>query len=210
MVTVRSDEERVQSIINFFKDYKFYIFSFIFVTAISIGGYLFSNNLKTNQIQAAKVIYEDWQMASTQEDSDQLFEDLTVNYSNTGYSYLALLKKGSDLASDDNLEASLEIFYQLKENSDGFFGNSLINGIARTNIARISIALGKFEDALSVLEKYSSDADAYTHELKGDALSGVGSNELAIQQYQSAIEKYTDNGLRNLVELKINNLGTNE
>tara|TARA_Y100001970_G_scaffold19393_1_gene21992 strand:- start:3143 stop:3775 length:633 start_codon:yes stop_codon:yes gene_type:complete len=210
MVTVRSDEERVQSIINFFKDYKFYIFSFIFVTAISIGGYLFSNNLKTNQIQAAKVIYEDWQMASTQEDSDQLFEDLTVNYSNTGYSYLALLKKGSDLARDDNLEASLEIFYQLKENSDGFFGNSLINGIARTNIARISIALGKFEDALSVLEKYSSDEDAYTHELKGDALSGVGSNELAIQQYQSAIEKYTDNGLRNLVELKINNLGTNE
>ena len=210
MVTVRSDEERVQSIINFFKDYKFYIFSFIFVTAISIGGYLFSNNLKTNQIQAAKVIYEDWQMASTQEDSDQLFEDLTINYSNTGYSYLALLKKGSDLARDDNLEASLEIFYQLKENSDGFFGNSLINGIARTNIARISIALGKFEDALSVLEKYSSDEDAYTHELKGDALSGVGSNELAIQQYQSAIEKYTDNGLRNLVELKINNLGTNE
>ena len=210
MVTVRSDEERVQSIINFFKDYKFYIFSFIFVTAISIGGYLFSNNLKTNQIQAAKVIYEDWQMASTQEDSDQLFEDLTVNYSNTGYSYLALLKKGSDLAKNDNLEASLEIFYQLKENSDGFFGNSLINGIARTNIARISIALGKFEDALSVLEKYSSDEDAYTHELKGDALSGVGSNELAIQQYQSAIEKYTDNGLRNLVELKINNLGTNE
>ena len=210
MVTVRSDEERVQSIINFFKDYKFYISSFIFVTAISIGGYLFSNNLKTNQIQAAKVIYEDWQMASTQEDSDQLFEDLTVNYSNTGYSYLALLKKGSDLARDDNLEASLEIFYQLKENSDGFFGNSLINGIARTNIARISIALGKFEDALSVLEKYSSDEDAYTHELKGDALSGVGSNELAIQQYQSAIEKYTDNGLRNLVELKINNLGTNE
>ena len=210
MVTVRSDEERVQSIINFFKDYKFYIFSFIFVTAISIGGYLFSNNLKTNQIQAAKVIYEDWQMASTQEDSDQLFEDLTVNYSNTGYSYLALLKKGSDLARDDNLEASLEIFYQLKENSDGFFGNSLINGIARTNIARISIALGKFEDALSVLEKYSSDEDAYTHELKGDALSGIGSNDLAIQQYQSAIEKYTDNGLRNLVELKINNLGTNE
>lgn len=210
MVTVRSDEERVQSIINFFKDYKFYIFSFIFVTAISIGGYLFSNNLKTNQIQAAKLIYEDWQMASTQEDSDKLFEDLTVNYSNTGYSYLALLKKGSDLARDDNLEASLEIFYQLKENSDGFFGNSLINGIARTNIARISIALGKFEDALSVLEKYSSDEDAYTHELKGDALSGVGSNELAIQQYQSAIEKYTDNGLRNLVELKINNLATNE
>jgi len=210
MVTVRSDEERVQSIINFFKDYQLYIFSVIFVIAISVGGYLFSNNLKTNQIQAAKTIYEDWQIASSQEKSDQLFEDLTVNFSNTGYSYLALLKKGSDLAKENNLEGSLEVFYQLKESSDGFFGNNLINDIARTNIARISIALGLFEDALSVLEKYSDDEDAYTHELKGDALSGVGSNELAIQQYQSAIDKYSDNGLRNLVELKINNLETNE
>tara|TARA_B100000963_G_scaffold275689_1_gene243940 strand:+ start:52 stop:684 length:633 start_codon:yes stop_codon:yes gene_type:complete len=210
MVTVRSDEERVQSIINFFKDYQLYIFSVIFVIAISVGGYLFSNNLKTNQIQAAKMIYENWQIASSQEESDELFEDLTVNFSNTGYSYLALLKKGSDLAKENNLEGSLEVFYQLKESSDGFFGNNLINDIARTNIARISIALGLFEDALSALEKYSNDEDAYTHELKGDALSGVGSNELAIQQYQSAIDKYTDNGLKNLVELKINNLETNE
>ena len=210
MVTVRSDEERVQSIINFFKDYQLYIFSVIFVIAISVGGYLFSINLKTNQIQAAKMIYENWQIASSQEESDELFEDLTVNFSNTGYSYLALLKKGSDLAKENNLEGSLEVFYQLKESSDGFFGNNLINDIARTNIARISIALGLFQDALSALEKYSNDEDAYTHELKGDALSGVGSNELAIQQYQSAIDKYTDNGLKNLVELKINNLETNE
>ena len=117
-----------------------------------------------------------------------------------------MLKKGSDLAKENNLDESLDIFYQLKENSDGFFGNSLINGIARTNIARISIALGKFEDALAVLEKYSNDEDPYTHELKGDALSGVGNDDLALQQYQSAFEKYTDSGLRNLVELKINNL----
>tara|TARA_B100001057_G_scaffold48610_1_gene43367 strand:- start:3311 stop:3943 length:633 start_codon:yes stop_codon:yes gene_type:complete len=210
MVTVRSDEERVQSIINFFKDYQLYIFSVIFVITISVGVYLFSNNLKTNQIQASKIIYENWQIASSQEESDKLFEDLTINFSNTGYSYLALLKKGSDLAKENNLEGSLKVFYQLKESSDGFFGNNLINDIARTNIARISIALGLFEDALSALEKYSNDEDAYTHELKGDALSGVGSNELAIQQYQSAIEKYTDNGLKNLVELKINNLETNE
>ena len=44
----------------------------------------------------------------------------------------------------------------------------------------------------------------------GDALSGVGNDNLALQQYQSAFEKYSDNGLRNLVEIKINNLNTNE
>ena len=210
MVTVRSDEERVLLIINFFKDYKFYIISVVLVVTFSVGGYFFSEKVKSNQIQAAKVLYEDWQVTSVQEDREELFQNLTENYSDTGYSHLALLKRGSDLAKENNLVDSIDVFYQLKENSDGFFGNSLMNGIARTNIARISIALGNFEDALKVLEKYSNDEDAYTHELKGDALSGIGNDDLALQQYQSAFEKYTDNGLRNLVQLKINNLNTNE
>ena len=210
MVTVRSEEERIQSIINFFKDYKFYVLFIIFASAALVGGYFFSKSVKSNQIQAAKVLYEDWQVTLVQEDRDQLFQNLIENYSDTGYSHLALLKKGSDLAKENYLEESIDIFYQLKENSDGLFGNSLMNGIARVNIARISIALGKFEDALAVLEKYSKDEDAYTHELKGDALSGVGKDDLALQQYQSAFEKYTDNGLKNLVELKIKNLDTNE
>ena len=210
MVTVRSDEERVQSIINFFKDYKFYILFVILASAIFVGGYFLSKSIKSNQIKVAKVLYEDWQVSSVQADREQLFQNLTNNYPDTGYSHLALLKRGSDLAKENNLEKSMDIFYQLKENSDGFFGNSLINGLARTNIARISISLGRYEDALEVLEKYSNDEDAYTHELKGDALSGIGSTDLALQQYQNAFEKYTDNGLRSLVELKINSLSKNE
>ena len=210
MVTVRSDEERIQSIINFFKDYKFYILFIILSSAVLVGGYFFSKSVKSNQIQAAKVIYEDWQETQVDKDREQLFLNLIENYSDTGYSHLALLKKGSDLAKENNLEESLDIFFQLKENSDGYFGNNLMNAIARTNIARILIATENFDGALAVLQKYSNDEDAYTHELKGDALSGAGKDDLALQQYQSAYEKYTDNGLRNLVELKINNLNTNE
>ena len=210
MVTVRSDEERVQSIINFFKDYKFYVLSVIFVSATLVGGYFFSETIKSNQIQAAKVLYENWQQTQVPEDREKHFQNLTENYSDTGYSHLALLKRGSDLAKKNNLEESLDIFFQLKENSDGYFGNNLMNAIARTNIARILIATENFDGALAVLQKYSNDEDAYTHELKGDALSGAGKDDLALQQYQSAYEKYTDNGLRNLVELKINNLNTNE
>ena len=93
MVTVRSDEERVQSIINFFKDYKFYILAVILASAILVGGYFFSKSVKSNQIQAAKVLYEDWQETQVQEDREQLFQNLTESYSDTGYSHLALLKK---------------------------------------------------------------------------------------------------------------------
>ena len=121
MVTVRSDEERVLSIINFFKDYKFYILSVVLVITISVGGYFFSERVKSNQILAAKVLYEDWQVTSVQEDREELFQNLTENYSDTGYSHLALLKRGSDLAKENNLVESIDVFYQLKENSDGFF-----------------------------------------------------------------------------------------
>ena len=77
MVTVRSDEERVQSIINFFKDYKFYILAVILASTILVGGYFFSKSVKSNQIQAAKVLYEDWQETQVQEDREQLFQNLT-------------------------------------------------------------------------------------------------------------------------------------
>ena len=84
MVTVRSDEERVQSIINFFKDYKFYILAVILASAILVGGYFFSKSVKSNQIQAAKVLYEDWQETQVEEDREQLFQNLTESYSDTG------------------------------------------------------------------------------------------------------------------------------
>ena len=103
MVTVRSDEERVQLIINFFKDYKFYILSVILASAILVGGYFFSKSVKLNQIQAAKVLYEDWQETQVEEDREQLFQNLTENYPDTGYSHLALLKKGYDLAKENNV-----------------------------------------------------------------------------------------------------------
>ena len=101
MVTVRSDEERVQSIINFFKDYKFYILSIILASAILVGGYFFSKSVKSHQIVGAKMLYEDWQEAQVEEDREQLFLNLIENYSDTGYSHLALLKKGSDLAKEN-------------------------------------------------------------------------------------------------------------
>ena len=99
--------------------------------------------------------------------------------------------------------------YSLKTPEDSInlyktWASTYDDDFAKQNDYRSPIEIAKY------FEKYSNDEDAYTHELKGDALSGVGSSELALQQYESAFEKYTDNGLKNLVELKINSLNTNE
>ena len=206
MVEYRTDEERVQLILDYFNQYKLAIISFLLFVIISVSGYFYVTNNNKQLNSEAYSLYVQW----NENKDTALFDKLQGDYINTGFAQLALITRATLLANEGNIDDSLRLLYLVKENSDGFFGNSLMNGIARTNIARISIALGNFEDALKVLEKYSNDEDAYTHELKGDALSGVGNYDLALQQYQSAFEKYTDNGLRNLVELKINNLNTNE
>ena len=206
MVEYRTDEERVQLILDYFNQYKLAIISFLLFVIISVSGYFYVTNNNKQLNSEAYSLYVQW----SENKDTALFDKLQGDYINTGFAQLALITRATLLANEGNIDDSLRLLYLVKENSDGFFGNSLMNGIARTNIARISIALGNFEDALKVLEKYSNDEDAYTHELKGDALSGIGNDDLALQQYQSAFEKYTDNGLRNLVQLKINNLNTNE
>ena len=48
-------------------------------------------------------------------------------------------------------------------------GNKLFNKIARVSSARLLSANGELDEALKVLEKYSSSStNAYIHELTGD------------------------------------------
>ena len=54
-----------------------------------------------------------------------------------------------------NIE-SLNKFFMLIEITDGFGGNELFNKIARVNAARLLYADKKYDEALNLLEKYSS------------------------------------------------------
>ena len=55
--------------------------------------------------------------------------------------------------------------------TDGFSGNDLFNKIARVNAARLLYAEEKYDEALNLLEKYSSSSTAMIHELLGDILT---------------------------------------
>ena len=94
----------------------------------------------------------------------------------------------------------------LKEMSDGIGGNKLFNKIARINLARILYAQEKYDDALNMLDIYKSSEDALIHELIGDILSKQDKKDLAIEQYELAKEKYTNEASISIVSMKISNL----
>ena len=111
-----------------------------------------------------------------------------------------------NVANNGNLESALSDFISLKESTEGFSGNKLFNKIARINLARILIVQEKLDDALSMLDIYTSEGDAMIHEIIGDILSKQDKKELAIEQYNIAKENYTNEASISVVSMKITNL----
>ena len=172
--------------------------------------YLFNIQLtKTSNEEAAK-IYNQWISQETETKngkliSDSLFNNLVSSYKKTGYAKIALLKEASLEAKNGNLNIALEYFLALKDSTEGIGENELFNKIASINSARIMYSLEDYDGALKVLEKYSS-SNAFIHELIGDILYKQAKLDLAKEQYNLAMAKYTDDASISIISMKISNL----
>ena len=80
---------------------------------------------------------------------------------------------------------------------------------ARVSAARILLALDRYEEALKMVDTYSSSGtNGYIHELTGDILVKQNKNNLAIAQYELAAAKYSDETSKSIISMKIANTGT--
>ena len=171
-----------------------------------------SNNqiTKTNNVKAAK-IYNDWTSQETESENgkilaNKLFNQLVDTYEDSGYAQIALINQASLEAKNGNLEKALEYYEILTSSTEGYGGNKLYNKISRINTARINYALDNYDEALNVLEKYSSSSNALIHELIGDILAKQDKLDLAKEQYIIAKSKYTDETSLSIISMKISNI----
>ena len=171
-----------------------------------------SNNqiTKTNNVKAAK-IYNDWTSQETESENgkilaNKLFNQLVDTYEDSGYAQIALINQASLEAKNGNLEKALEYYEILTSSTEGYGGNKLYNKISRINTARINYALDNYDEALNVLEKYSSSSNALIHELIGDILAKQDKFDLAKEQYIIAKSKYTDETSLSIISMKISNI----
>ena len=196
---------------NFYTTNKALIIWIAVIVLITIAIFFALNQISKSNNEKAAEIYNDWMLQEIETDdgkkiSTDLFDELIVSHKKTGYTKVALLNQASsDARNGLNIE-SLNKFFMLIEITDGFGGNELFNKIARVNAARLLYADKKYDEALNLLEKYSSSSSAMIHELLGDILAKQEKIDLAVNQYLLSKDKYTDETSILIVSMKISNL----
>lgn len=196
---------------NFYNTYRALIIGITAVVVISISVFFALDRINKANNEKAAEIYNEWASQEIETDNGKkisidLFNELIESYKNTGYTKLALLNQASSDARNGLNVESLNKFLMLIELTDGFGGNDLFNKIARVNAARLLYADKKYDEALNLLEKYSSSSSAMIHELLGDILSKQEKTDLAKNQYLLAKDKFTDETSTSIVSMKISNL----
>ena len=207
MVEYRTDEERVQLILDYFNQYKLAIISFLLLGIISVSGYFYFTNKSKKINSEAYSIYIQW----NENKDGALFDRLQGDYINTGFAQLALITRATLLANEGDIDDSLRLLYLVKDNSDGFFGNKFLNFVSKINIARLELSKKNFEMALIILESINTNEINPTVKiLIGDALFGLQRYDLSKKAYLEAQKLSQINEEIAIIKSKLKQLETEQ
>ena len=214
MNNVYENNMRFVPFLKFLDKYKKIIVAIFILVILAITFFIVSNQIEKQNNEEASVIYSKWleELSNENPSLDNLntiLNQLLEDYKNTGYTKLALLSKANMDAKSNKFNQALENFNILIDLTDGFGGNKIFNKMARVSAARILLSLDRYEEALKMVDTYSSSGtNGYIHELTGDILVKQNKNNLAITQYELAAAKYSDETSKSIISMKIANIGT--
>ena len=214
MNNVYENNMRFVPFLKFLDKYKKIIVAIFILVILAITFFIISNQIEKQNNEEASVIYSEWleELSNENPNLDNLntiLNQLLEDYKNTGYTKLALLSKANMDAKSNEFNQALENFNTLIDLTDGFGGNKIFNKMARVSAARILLTLDRYEEALKMIETYSSSGtNGYIHELTGDILVKQNKSNLAIAQYELAAAKYSDETSKSIISMKIANIGT--
>ena len=212
MNNVYENNMRFVPFLKFIDKYKNVLILVAVLIVGSIAYFVVNNQIEKNKSEQASIVYKEWIQEISLENPDndnfnKLLDIFLDDFKSTGYTQLALLSKANLDAKSNDYEGSLNNFKKLIKITDGLNGNKIYNKIARVSAARLLLSMDKYEDALSMIDLYSSsETNGYIHELTGDILLQQDKIDLAITQYKKAEKKYNDESSRTIISMKIANI----
>jgi predicted negative regulator of RcsB-dependent stress response len=212
MNNVFENNIRFLPLLKFLDKYKILLISLTILLLGIIVFFVINNQIQDKKSEQASDLYKEWLTIFSEDNPDtveinKMLKIFLNDYKKTGYTKLALLSKANLDAKLENYEESIKNFKEIIELTNGYSGNKIFNKIARVSASRLLLSSDKYEEALQMLDIYSSsDTNAYIHELMGDILYKQQKNELAMSQYEMAAQKYTDETSKSIISMKISNI----
>ena len=212
MNNVYENNIRFLPLLKFLDKYKILLISLTILLLGIIVFLVINNQIQDKKSEQASDLYKEWLTIYSEDNPDtveinKMLKIFLNDYKITGYTKLALLSKANLDAKLENYEESIKNFKEIIELTNGYSGNKIFNKIARVSASRLLLSSDKYEEALQMLDIYSSsDTNAYIHELMGDILYKQQKNELAMSQYEMAAQKYTDETSKSIISMKISNI----
>jgi len=201
-----TEEQQVEYIKKWWKENgKAVIVGVVLGFSAILGVRAYLNHVET-QRQQASIAYEGLKMAEQQKAEDLVSrgEQIVEKFPDTPYAAMASLalarahvEKGELAAAGNRLQWVIEHESQPD-----------IVHVARLNLARVLLAEGKTDRALSLLADVKMEAYAPVYqELRGDIYVAKMQPDLAKTAYAAALESLGDNGDRQILQMKLDDLG---
>ena len=202
------EQEQIDELKSWWKQYQKLVFLVIIAAAITIGGIQAWRYYQTRQALEAGELYSQLQGAAVNADQKKV-QDIAAllvdKYPRTGYTvFAALAGAKAALGSGDATEAKSRLQWVIDSGRD-----DAARDIARLRLAAVLLNDKKYDEAIVLLEvKHGETLDALYADLKGDVLTAQGNGSEARKAYQLALDKSeAKSNYRALIQIKLDSLG---
>lgn len=215
MVELRSEEEQLDAVKRWWKENGMSLIAGIVLATAGVFGWNTWQDYQQGQAEAASMRYQqlvnmtagnelnEEQLASARE----MVSELTDEHGNTLYAELALLLDARLAVQQGNLEGARTALESAADSSRRY-----VQSLAWLRLARIELADGNPEQALTLLDEPISDTlAAQRANVRGDAFAAQGDTEAAREAWNTALQlaQTQDQPLYG-VQFKLDDLGAEE
>jgi predicted negative regulator of RcsB-dependent stress response len=203
----QSEQEQVEEIKKWWAEYGSTIVTGLLLGIAILVGFRYWQHYKTEQAGQASSIYSQMLTSLRTGQNEQVSGkalQLIEQYPGTPYASLASMVQARLYTESSQVDKAVEQLDWVIKNTrqDG------IANVARLRLARLQLAQGDANAALSTLEQDTSDSFSAAHEvLKGDIYVKLNEKEKAREAYEKAIaSKEIGNEMQLLLQMKIDDL----
>ncbi|MEZ5535767.1 MAG: tetratricopeptide repeat protein [Thiolinea sp.] len=202
MTDYKTDEEKAEELKKWWKENGTSVIAGVALAVAGLFGWEYWQNYKTGTAEAASALYTQAQNEADQAVSLQQYARVRDEYSSTPYASMAALQSAKLHAEKgENQQAADALQWVINNSSETEYQE-----VARLRLARVYVAMQKYDDALALTQlDYGSAYESLLEEIKGDVFAAQSKVEDARKAYERAL--LTSGSGNELIQMKLDNLG---